>query len=120
MRVVIHGVHTKVSDRLKEHVNDKLVQPLSRFFDSEAAVLEVHFVDNNGPSKGGVDKECRVTLSIPGARSVHVEEVDEDFYKATDLVRDRVERVLKREIQRMRDPGRSDELQPMGQGSGLP
>lgn len=119
MRVVMKGVHLKLTDRLKEHVEETLVAPLTRFFDSEAASLEIHFVDNNGP-KGGLDKECRVTLFIPGARAIHVEEAAEDPYKAADLVRDRLEKALKRELERMRDPGRSPELQPMGQGSGLP
>lgn len=119
MRVLMKGVHLHVSDRLKEHVQQTLVAPITRFFDSEAAMLEVHFVDGNGP-KGGLDKECRVTLHIPGARAIHIEEVAEDPYKATDLVRDRLVNVLKREIGKMRDPGRSPEIQPMGQGSGLP
>ena len=119
MRVVMKGVHLKLSDRLKDHVHETLVAPLTRFFDSEAAMLEIHFVDNNGP-KGGLDKECRVTLHIPGARSIHVEEAAEDPYKAVDLVRDRLEKALKREVERMREPGRSPELMPTGQGSGLP
>lgn len=119
MRVVMKGVHCSISDSLKEHVQQDLVEPLTRFFDSEAAMLEVHFVDNNGP-KGGVDKECRATLHIPGMRAIHIDQTAENHSKAVDLLRDRLENVLKREKGKMRDPGRSPELAPMGQGSGLP
>ena len=119
MRVVLKGVHCQLTDGIKDHVQRHLVEPLERFFDSEAAMLEVHLVDNNGP-KGGLDKECRATLFIPGARQLHIDEAAEDHYKAVDLLRDRLEKALKRELGKMRDPGRSPELQPNGQGSGLP
>lgn len=119
MQVVMKGVHCQLSDQLKEHTQRHLVEPMERFFDSEAAWMEVHFVDNNG-SKGGLDKECRVSLHIPGARTIHVDQASEDFYKALDLLRDRLENAMKREKEKMRDPGRSPELAPMGQGSGLP
>ena len=119
MRVVMKGVHLRVSNRLKQYVQESLVESLSRFIDNEAAMLEVHFVDSNGPKRGN-DKECRVTLHIPGARSIHVEDAAEDPYKAVDLVRHRIEEAAKREMERMRSPGRDSELQAMGQGSGLP
>lgn len=119
MRVVMKGVHCHVTDRLKQHIQTHLVEPMERFFDSEAAMLEVHLLAHNGAQRGH-DNECRVTLHIPGARAIHIDEAAEDHYKAVDLLRDRLENVLKREKGKMRDPGRSPELAPMGQGSGLP
>ncbi len=102
MKVNLRGVHLELSDALKRHVQSHLVEPLSRFFDSEAAELEIHLRDTNG-TKGGVDKECSVTMRIPRGQSMHVSEVSEDIYKSIDLARDRMEKTLNRQLERSQD-----------------
>lgn len=101
MRVTVKGIHLRVSRGMKAHVLEHLAQPLERICDGPATQLEVHLVDTNGP-KGGLDKECRVTVRIPGSKALHVTEASEDIYKAIDFARDRVERLIKRELQKMR------------------
>lgn len=102
MKVLIRGVHLQVSDRTKNYVEEHLASHMARFFDDPAAELEVHLVDGNGP-KRGLDKECRVTVRIPGLPSIHVEEASETLFQAIDAVRDRLEVAAKRSIQRRRD-----------------
>jgi putative sigma-54 modulation protein len=102
MKVLIHGVHIRLTARLKKYVETHLVAPLQRFYDDTAAEIDVHLCDINGP-KGGIDKECRVTVRIPRRRSMHVTETSDDLYKAIDFARDRVERAAKREISRRRE-----------------
>ncbi len=102
MKVNLRGVHLELSEALKQHVDSHLVDPISRFFDSEAAELEIHLRDNNGP-KGGRDKECSVTMRIPRGQAVHVTEVSEDIYKSIDLARDRLETAVRRQVERSQD-----------------
>jgi putative sigma-54 modulation protein len=105
MKVHLRGVHLTLTDNIRQHVQKHLVEPLERFYDSEVAELEIHLRDNNGP-KGGVDKECSVTIRLPRAQSLHVTEVSDDLFKSIDLARDRIERSAKRLIERGQDKRR--------------
>ena len=111
MKVNLRGVHLELTDAIKRHVQAHLVDPIERFFDDEAAELEIHLRDRNGP-KGGNDMECSVTVRVPRAASIHVTEVDDDLYKAIDLARDRIETAAKRALERSQDK-RRDEV-PVG------
>ncbi len=101
MKVIVRGVHLSLTDALKNHVEEHLVKPLTRFYENEAAELDIQLLDNNGP-KGGLDKECRVTAHFPGLSTQHVSEATEDLYKSIDLVRDRLKRIIKRELEKQR------------------
>ncbi len=102
MKVNLRGVHLELSEGLKVHVQKHLVDPIQHFYDSEAAEIEIHLRDTNGP-KGGQDMECSVTVRVPHSQSIHVTEVSDDIYKSIDLVRDRVERAAKRSLERTQD-----------------
>jgi len=115
MQVRVKGVHVALSDAWRERVEQRLAEPLRRLVHNPAAELEVHLVDANGP-KGGVDKEVRVTLHLPGTRALHVEQAAVDAYTALDLVKDRLERAVKRELERMREPGRGPREEAFGTG----
>ena len=89
------------------------VSQLERFYDNEAAELDVQLCDNNGP-KGGEDKECRVTAFLPGSSPIHVTEVSDNLYKSVDLARDRLERLTKRELEKRRSPTGHGMDRPLG------
>jgi len=115
MKVLLKGVHVPLSEAWKARVEERLAEPLRRLVHNPAAELEVHLVDANGP-KGGEDKEVRLTLHLPGARAIHVEQAAADAYTAVDLVKDRLERAVKRELERMREPGRGPPEEAFGTG----
>ena len=102
MRLILKGVHVDLSESLKGEVAAQLHAPLSLLQPSDAAQVEVHLVDNNGP-KGGMDKECRVTVRMPRARAIHITEVSDNLYKSIRLCADRLDRVFKRELERQRE-----------------
>jgi len=102
MNVLIHGVHFSLSDNTKAYVNEHLVAPLEHILRDSAGEIEVHLVDTNGP-KGGEDKECRVTVRLPGLPSVHVEEASASIFQSIDACRDRLETAVKRSRERRRD-----------------
>ncbi len=103
MNVRIQGKHLKVPDDLKRYVQERLIEPLTRFYDDEAAEIRVEFGDNNGP-KGGKDKEVHLTFRMPGSRTIQIEEQTTDLYASLDIAADRLIRVVKKEIDRMREP----------------
>jgi len=114
MKILIQGKQLKLTDELKSYVRERLVRPLTRFYDDSAAELRVQFGDNNGPTKGGEDKDCHLTLRMPNARTIQIEESTRDCYASLDAASDRLIRVCKRELERMRQPTGRRKYRPLG------
>ncbi len=104
MNVVISGKQMKVTDSLKAYVDEHLVQALTRFYDSEAAELRVE-LGNALPHKGGAHIECHLTFRMPGSRTLQIEAVTQDPYASIDGASERLVRCVKKELERMREPG---------------
>ena len=113
MKVVIQGKQLKLTDELKSYVRERLVRPLTRFYDDSAAELRVEFGDAR-LSKGGEDKECHLTLHMPNARTLQIEQTTRDCYASLDEASDRLIRICKRELQRMRQPTGRHKYRPLG------
>ena len=64
-------------------------------------------------NKGGVDKECHLTLHMPGAKTIQIEETTPDSYASLDAASDRLVRAAKKELERMRRPGRRHKEHPL-------
>jgi ribosomal subunit interface protein len=103
MKVIIQGKQMRLSAGIKKYVQEHLMAQLTRFYDNEAAELRVELGDTRG-SKGGVDKECHLTLRMPGARTIQIEETTQDPYASIDAAGERLIRAAKKEIERMRKP----------------
>ena len=102
MKVLLRGVHLDLSDNLKAYVDEHLVAHIEKLADDEAAEIDISLMDNNGP-KGGIDKECRATVRLPGLSAIHVTETSETVHQAIDATRDRLEKAVKRTLERRRD-----------------
>ena len=81
MKLVIHAHHLALPPDAPAFLAKHVTRPLARLVDDPAAELAVHLGDSK-PSKGGVDQECRLSFRMPGARTLHVESVQEDVYEA--------------------------------------
>ena len=114
MKVLIQGKQMTVPDELKSYVMERLVTQLTRFYDSSAAELRVEFGDTNG-TKGGNDKECHLTFRMPMAATIQIEEITQDAYASLDVASDRLIRIVKRELERMRRrPAGHHKYRPLG------
>lgn len=102
MKVLLRGVHLTLTGPMREYLQEHLVRHIERYADDEAAEVDIALVDINGP-KGGVDKECRVTVRMPNFAPVHVTETAETLFHAIDAARDRMERSLRRAVEKRRD-----------------
>jgi ribosome-associated translation inhibitor RaiA len=113
MRVSIHAHHLALPPNVASFLRKHVTVPLARLFDHPAAELSVHLGDAR-PRKGGVDQECRISFRMPGTRTMHVESVDDDLFKALLAASDRLKRLVRRELEKMRSPSRRPTHRPLG------
>jgi putative sigma-54 modulation protein len=112
MKVIIQGKQMRLSTGIKNYAHEHVVAQLERFYDNEAAELRVELGDARG-SKGGLDKECHLTLRMPGARTIQIEESTQDPYASLDAAGERLIRAAKKEIERMRKPFGRHKYRPL-------
>jgi ribosomal subunit interface protein len=112
MKVIIQGKQMRLSQGMKSYAQEHVVAQLKRFYDNEAAELRVELGDARG-SKGGLDKECHLTLRMPGARTIQIEESTQDPYASLDVAGDRLIRAAKKELERMRRPPGRHKYRPL-------
>ena len=101
MKIDIRGRHVELTETLLAHTERRLRFALSRF-GQRIRHVTVQLTDLNGP-RGGVDKQCRVTVTLSPSRRVMVEATDADLPTAIDRAADRVERSVTRDLEWMRE-----------------
>jgi ribosome-associated translation inhibitor RaiA len=113
MKISIHANHLSLPPDLPAFLDKHVTRPLARLFDGPAAELSVHLGDAR-PRRGGVDQECRLSFKMPGTRTLHVESVEDDLHKALLGAAERLKRLAKRELSKMRAPTRKPMHRPLG------
>ena len=104
MQLLVRGVHIQVTDALREFCEIDLGRALDRVLGREPAVqVEVHLVHTTGENKGGMDKEARVTVHVPGQPALHITETSDEIDRAIAAACDRVERAAKKYVERRHD-----------------
>ena len=109
MKLVLRGVHYTLNDRIKDLVEKELHAPLDALLPEPACEMDVQLKDVNGP-KGGLDKEVAVTVHIPTFPQIFVVETSEDMFKSVHLVADRLDRVVRKHLERRREHGTNEPL----------
>ena len=100
MKLIFQGKNVRVSAALRSHAEKHVVARLRRFFDSPAAELRVEVEKAN--RNRGESMECHLTLRMPGAPTIEIEESLPDLYGAIDLASDRLVRAAKKQLERRR------------------
>ncbi len=113
MRLSIHSHHLTLPPDLPAFLQKHVTRPLVRLFDDPAAELAVHLGDER-PRRGGVDQQARLSFRIPNARTMHVEAISDDLHKALLEAADRLKRLVRRELSKMRAPSRKPVHRPLG------
>ncbi len=112
MKVLITGKQLKLSEGLKRYAEKHVVRPLRRFYDNEAAELRVEMGRISGSR--GEAQECHLTLHMPGAKTIQIEESLPDLFGCLDVAGDRLARSAKRALERMRQPKGHHKYRPLG------
>jgi ribosomal subunit interface protein len=111
MKVIMQGKQLSLSPGLKKHAEQHVVQPLRRFYDNEAAELRVEVGRLAGR---GAAKECHLTLHMPGAKTIQIEESLPDLFECLDVAGHRLARTAKKALERMRQPKGHHKYRPLG------
>jgi ribosomal subunit interface protein len=101
MKVILQGKQLRLTAGIKQYAEEHLVRHLTRFVGDQAAELRIELGRVNA-SKGGGQKECHLTLRLPGVKAIQVEETTQDTYASLDLAADRLVRVAKEQLARRR------------------
>ncbi len=101
-----------VDPSLREHVHRRLGWRLGKFA-PHIERLTVRFQDVNGP-RGGRDVACTIKVVLSGLPSVVVTELARRSAEAFDRADGRVERVVRRDLERARQRGGLSAAQPPG------
>jgi ribosomal subunit interface protein len=104
MRIEIRGRRMNLTEALREHVDRRLRFALGRFASRVRRVV-VRLEDLNGP-KGGVHMECRIAVKADGGLQALVADRHADLYAAIDRAADRMNRLVARQMERVRSLGR--------------
>jgi ribosome-associated translation inhibitor RaiA len=113
MRLSIHTQHLSLPPDLPAFLEKHVTRPLARIFDDASAELSIHLGDAR-PRRGGVDQECRISFHFPRSRTLHVKSVEDDLHKALLGAAERLKRLVKRELGKMRTPSRKPMHRPLG------
>ncbi|MGZ6124795.1 MAG: HPF/RaiA family ribosome-associated protein [Myxococcales bacterium] len=102
MKLIVQGKQMRVSEGLKRYAEEHVLGPLRRFYDNEAAELRVELGRDN--ANRGESRQCHLTFHMPGAKTIQIEESTPDVYGCLDVAADRLVRVAKKQLGKMRRP----------------
>ncbi len=101
MEVEIRSQKMHVDDEIQSHVERRIEFALKQF-NSWITRVQVHLEDVNGPRRG-IDKQCRILVSIKGGKTIKIEDLDADLVAAVNRAADRLGQAVSREIDRRRE-----------------
>ena len=88
------------ADALRDHAVRQIHFHLSRF-GHEISSVDLRITDVNGP-KGGVDKQCQVSVRGRHLSTIVIDDLSGDAYSAVDIAVQRVGRAVRRDLERGR------------------
>ena len=101
MKIDITIQQVKLDKKVSDRVLRRVQFALSKFGHSIRRV-RVHFSDLNGP-KGGNDKRCSIKVKLITTGEIVVQGVGKDIVTALSHSVERVERAIKRELEKRRE-----------------
>jgi putative sigma-54 modulation protein len=100
----IRSGHVNLRSNLREYIEERLDRSLGRM-SNRIAHVTVHLDDVNGP-KGGADKRCLAEAHLVRSGHIVAEVTAGDVRTAVDLVADRLNMRIRKEIGRRRETRR--------------
>jgi putative sigma-54 modulation protein len=113
MKLAIHAQQVTAPRDVTAFVRKHVLAALEKLHDSPASQLTV-FVSDAKPGKGGVDQACKMTLSVPGVRTLRVESVNTDLHASLLDCARRLKRLVEREVAKQRSSSRTPQHRPLG------
>lgn len=98
MNITVGG---QTSEALNDVIRERLTAALGQH-ESWVDSVHVKVADENGPRGGGLDKLCRIDVTLRGGMSVLIEQRGDDFYVIVNEAAERAKQVVGRKIARRR------------------
>jgi len=98
MKIDIRGHRIELTEALRAHIERRLQFALGQF-GARVTAVTVTVEDLNGP-RGGVDKQCRITVVLVSTSHLRVEVLGTEITAAVDQAADHLARVIAREFER--------------------
>lgn len=98
MNIEILARDFKLTDALRAYVERRLNFTFSGRFE-QIKSIQVRLSDINGP-RGGIDKRCRIQITVPRLKDIVVEDTESNLYMAIDRATDRAGRTVNRRLSR--------------------
>ena len=100
MRVHIQVVGLPGAAQLRRFATQKLDVALSCFADRIEGA-SVRLLDINGADRGGVDKLCRIALTLKGHSAVVIEELGSNIQRSIERAAERLRQRVSRQLARV-------------------
>lgn len=109
MKIIITGKNIDLTEAIKSYVEEKIYKLDQYLIDVEPIEVDVKLQTNKG--RGEPWMKVEITMSIPNF-VIRAEEIDKDLYAAIDIVKEKVERKIRdnkeRILQLRRDVKKED------------
>lgn len=99
MRVHIQVVGLPGASQLRRFAMQRLDAALSCFSDRIEGA-SVRLLDINGADRGGVDKLCRIALTLKGHSAVVIEELGSNIQRSVERAAERLRQRVSRQLSR--------------------
>ena len=103
MQIIIHALDFGMTDALRRHA-DRRLRTVLTCYDEHIQRVVMRLSGNSG-TRDGVNKCCRVQVSLAGLPDVVVEDIETDLYVAIGRATHRAGRTIRRRLVRRRDRG---------------
>lgn len=100
MHIEIKSRGFEMTPGLRNYVMRRFTRPLD-FARGRAHRASVYLTDENGP-RGGIDKRCRIAITLNGCSPLVISDTQEDMYQAIDRVAKRAVNALSRRMAHVR------------------
>jgi len=98
MQIEIQAHTFSLTEALAAYIERRINFVLSSRYD-QIKRINVRLLDINGP-RGGVDKRCRIHITLPRLKDIVIEDTESDLYTAIDRATDRAARTVHRRLDR--------------------
>jgi len=105
MQIIIHALDFGMTDALRRHA-DRRLRTVLTCYDEHIQRVVMRLSGNSG-TRDGVNKCCRVQVSLAGLPDVVVEDVETDLYVAIGRATHRAGRTIRRRLARRRNKART-------------
>lgn len=102
MHIMLSGHHLDLTDALRNYVNDKLSR-VDRLVENAATNTQVTL------SIEKLNHKAEATLRVAG-HDIHADAVEENMYAAIDCLADKIDRQVKKHLEKQQDKHRSDKV----------